>query len=222
MSITVTWSAGADNERAVAATAAAMKRGGLVLLPTESVYVLATDAFSHRGTATMRRAKGYDEEAPLGIMVPAISTVSGITQGIPAYARDLMDAFWPGLLTLLLPAASTLTWDAAGRSPVAVRMPVHPAALAVLQRVGPTAVTAAPVSSGASVVVPGDHADVGGLDVVLDAGASPWADAADPGPGLGELRSSPSTVVDATGPSPVIRRAGALSPQALRVVCPDL
>jgi L-threonylcarbamoyladenylate synthase len=222
VSVTVVWTAGADNERSIAATAAAMKRGGLVLLPTESVYVLATDAFSRRGTAALRRAKEYAADAPLGIMVPSISTVSGITQSVPAYARDLMEAFWPGLLTVLLPAATTLTWDATGGSPVAVRMPMHPAALAVLQRVGPTAVTAAPAHSGDGVVTPADHDEFAGLDVVLDAGVSPWAEAPNPGPGLGEVRSAPSTVIDATGPSPVIRRAGALSPQALRAVCPDL
>ncbi len=222
MSVRVAWNPGADNERAIAASAAAMKRGGLVLLPTESVYVLATDAFSLRGTAAMRRVKGYADTAPLGIMVPSISTVSGITRSVPGYARDLMEAFWPGLLTLLLPAATTLSWDAAGDAPVAVRMPVHPAALAVLQRVGPMAVTAAPSLSNDAVIAPGDHQEIAALDLVLDAGASPWSEAADPGPGLGERRSAASTVVDATGVQPVIRRAGALSPQALRVVCPDL
>lgn len=222
MSITVTWAAGADNARSVSAASAAMKRGGLVLLPTESVYVLATDAFSLRGTAALRQAKGYPPDAPLGVLVPSWSTVSGITRTVPTYARDLMEAFWPGLLTLLLPAATTLSWDTVHDAPVAVRMPVHPAALAVLRQVGPAAVTAAPSLGSDSVVLPGDHEVVAGLDVVVDAGPSPWADSRGGAPGLGEMRGLPSTVIDATGPLPVIRRAGALSPHALREVCPDL
>lgn len=226
MSLRIEWERGGNAERVVAAASAAMKRGGLVLLPTESVYVLATDAFSARGTSAMRRAKGYEEDAPLGILVPSVSTVSGITQSVPNYARDLMDAFWPGLLTLLLPAATTLSWDAAGGAPVAVRMPLHPAALAVIARVGPVAVSAAPASADIAVTSPEDVAEVFGLDLIVSAGEAPWAKAAGAGqgsmPGLGEIRGTSSTVVDATGPRPVIRRAGALSPQALRDVCPDL
>lgn len=226
MSLLIEWELGGNVERVVAAASAAMKRGGLVLLPTESVYVLATDAFSTRGTSAMRRAKGYEENAPLGILVPSVSTVSGITQSVPNYARDLMDAFWPGLLTLLLPAATTLSWDAAGRAPVAVRMPLHPAALAVIARVGPVAVSAAPGKADIALTSPEDVAEVSGLDLIVNAGVAPWANAAGVGsggmPGLGEIRGTSSTVVDATGPRPIIRRAGALSPQALRDVCPDL
>ncbi len=226
MSLRIEWEHGGNAERVVAAASAAMKRGGLVLLPTESVYVLATDAFSARGTSSMRRAKGYDDDAPLGILVPSISTVSGITQSVPNYARDLMDAFWPGLLTLLLPAATTLSWDAAGRAPVAVRMPLHPAALAVIARVGPVAVSAAPASADGAVTSPEDVEEVSGLDLIVSAGQAPWAESAGLGPGsrpgLGEIRGTSSTVIDATGPRPIIRRAGALSPQALRDVCIDL
>lgn len=226
MSLRIQWERGGNAERVVAAASAAMKRGGLVLLPTESVYVLATDAFSTRGTSAMRRAKGYEQDAPLGILVPSVSTVSGITQSVPNYARDLMDAFWPGLLTLLLPAATTLSWDAAGRAPVAVRMPLHPAALAVIARVGPVAVSAAPASADIAVTSPEGVSEVFGLDLIVDAGEAPWPEIVGLGqgsaPGLSEIRGTSSTVVDATGPSPIIRRAGALSPQALREVCPDL
>lgn len=226
MSVRIEWQRGANAERAVSAASAAMKRGGLVLLPTESVYVLATDAFSARGTAAMRRVKGYGDDAPLGILVPSVSTVSGITQSVPNYARDLMDAFWPGLLTLLLPAATTLNWDAAGKAPVAVRMPLHPVALAVLGRVGPTAVTAVSAGEETAVTSPDQVAELVGLDLIVDAGEAPWAEVVGLGlgsaPGLSEIRGASSTVVDATGPSPIIRRAGALSPQALREVCPDL
>ena len=81
MTLRIACADGRDRDRAVAAALAAVRRGDLVLLPTESVYAVATDAFSRRGVAALREVKGYDETVPLPVMVGARSTVTGIASG---------------------------------------------------------------------------------------------------------------------------------------------
>ncbi|MCH1463583.1 MAG: Sua5/YciO/YrdC/YwlC family protein, partial [Candidatus Nanopelagicales bacterium] len=93
---------GANRETAVRGAVAAMRRGGLVILPTENSYVVAADAFSLRGTALLRRAKMVPESTPLGLLVASPVVVSGVAARVPRVAKKLMEAFWPGLLTVLL------------------------------------------------------------------------------------------------------------------------
>ncbi len=119
---------GAVRDRAVSAALAAVRRGDLVIVPTETVYAVATDAFSPRGLGLLREAKGYEPTAPIPVMVGARSTVPGIAARISDDARALMEAFWPGSLTLLLTPQPTLAWDLPRHAPLAVRMPLHPLA----------------------------------------------------------------------------------------------
>jgi L-threonylcarbamoyladenylate synthase len=201
---------GAHRDRAVAAALAAVRRGDLVLIPTEAVYAIATDAFSRRGVAAMRDAKGYDEQVPLPVMVGARSTVGGIAARITDDARALMDAFWPGPLTLLMAPQSTLAWDLPPDAPLAVRMPMHPVALALLDRAGPLAVTTA---NQPGLPAPADVDDA--LEQVGD-DVSLALDAGD----LSEGPSLPSTVVDVTGAVPRVVRAGEVPIDRLRRVVP--
>ncbi len=131
-----------ERERGLAAAAAAVRRGQLVGLPLDTAYGVAADAFNPRGTQALREAKGR-ADLSIPVMVPKIATVSGIAQ-VDSAARRLMLDFWPGPLTLVLPAQPTLAWtltDASGR--IAVRMPLHPVALDLLERTGPLGVVAA-------------------------------------------------------------------------------
>jgi L-threonylcarbamoyladenylate synthase len=203
---------GAHRERAVAAALAAVRRGDLVIMPTESVYAVATDAFSHRGVAALREAKGYDPEDPLPVMVGARSTLTGIAARMPEDARRLVEAFWPGSLTLLLPPQPTLAWDLPRGAPLAVRMPLHPLALALLRQSGPLVATSAnqgglgaPSTVDDAVDQVGDH-----VSLALDAG-----DLTDP-------ESLPSTIVDLTSVAPRVVRIGAISMVSLLRVCPHL
>lgn len=201
--------------RAVTAAAAAMKRGAVVVIPTENAYVLATDAFSARGCGALRELKGYASQTPLGILVPRLGTVAGIASGATPTVSDAMRAVWPGLVTFLLPAQSTLSWDHPRESPIAVRMPNHPVALAVLRELGPMAVSPLLGEDGA-VQRLGPGPDVHGVDVVLDAGTlnarlGQWEDP-----------DRPSTVIDFTGAAPSIARAGAWDEKRLRVLIPTL
>ena len=196
--------------RHVATAAAAVRRGDLVVVPTESAYALATDAFSPRGTGALREAKGTGSSVPLPILVPAATTVAGIARQVPLAARDLMTAFWPGSLTLLLPAGTTLAWDHPAGAPVAVRMPVHPVLLDLLRLTGPTAVT----SANAAGLEPPQS-----VDEVVDQLGDVAACALDAGPCPS---GDPSTIVDCTGSTPVVVRAGAVSLDALREIVPDI
>lgn len=215
MSIVIPCSDMENRARAVTAAAAAMKRGAVVVLPTENAYVLATDAFSSRGCAALRDLKGYSPDTPLGVLVPRPGTVAGIASGVTPPVTDAMRAVWPGLVTFLLPAQSTLTWDHPQGSPIAVRMPNHPVALAVLRELGPMAVSPLLGEDGAAQRL-GPGSAVQGVDVILDAGAldarlGPW-----------EEPDRPSTVIDFTGAAPCIVRDGAWDEQRLRVLIPTL
>lgn len=203
---------GHRREKSVAAALAAVRRGDLVLLPTESVYALATDAFSPRGVAALREAKGYDEHVPLPVMVGARATLAGVAARVPDDARVLIDAFWPGPLTVLLRPQPTLAWDLPFDAPLAVRMPLHPVALALLERSGPLVVTAANLPGMDAPSTVDDALAQVGEDVALALDAGPLTDDS----GL------PSTVVDITGERPRVAREGAVSVDALRRVCPHV
>ena len=202
---------GAHRDRAVAAALAAVRRGDIVLLPTESVYAVATDAFSPRGTAAIRDLKGYAADAPLPVMVGSWTTVAGIAARVSDDARALMEAFWPGELTLLLDPQPTLAWDLPPDAPLAVRMPLHPVALALLARSGPLAVTSANMPGLAAPVDVDDALEQlgGGPTLALDAGRLVDGPA---GP--------PSTIVDLTGSVPRLLRAGAVPAERIARVCP--
>lgn len=200
-----------DRERAIHAAVSAVKRGDLVLLPTESAYALVTDPFSSRGVASLRHAKGQTHDSPLSLMVPSAATVSGIAMGVNAPVSALMQAFWPGPLTLLLRPQPTLAWDLSADLPIAVRMPLHPVILAVLEQCGPLAVTtanapglAAPRSIEEAVEQLGECASL-----AVDAGEL-------------EEAQLPSTVLDMSGLDPTVVRQGSLSISQLQQVAPGI
>lgn len=193
----------------VARAATAVRRGEVVIVPTESSYAIAADAFNPAGTTALRSLKGIGSHVPLAVMVPSAFTVHGLASSVSPAATDLMTAFWPGLLTLLLPAQPTLAWDHPRGAPVAVRMPLHPLLLQLLSEIGPMAVTTAN-SAGmqAPLTVDEAQAQLGpGVSVALDAGALEEAET--------------STIVDLTGTAPLMRRPGAVTLDDIRSVCPD-
>lgn len=201
---------GARRDRAVAAALAAVRRGDLVVLPTESVYAIATDAFSRRGVAALREAKGYDEQVPLPVLVGARATLGGIAARVSDDARALVEAFWPGLLTVLLRPQPTLAWDLPEDAPLAVRMPLHPVAVALLAQSGPLVATTANL--------PGQPAPADVDEALLQVGDFATL-ALDAGP-LTDEAGLPSTIVDLTGAVPQVVRAGAISLEQVRSVCP--
>src|SRR6476469_9445252 len=131
----------------VAEAAEAVRRGEVVVLPTDTVYGVGADAFSPDAVAAVLAAKGRGREMPPPVLVPNPRTLDGLATSVPAYARELVKAFWPGPLTVVLLAQSSLMWDLGDTNgTVALRMPEDDVALALLDAVGPMAVTSANIT----------------------------------------------------------------------------
>jgi L-threonylcarbamoyladenylate synthase len=204
----------AERARGITAAVAAIKRGELVVLPTESVYAVATDGFSARGARSVRVAKGQSVDTPLPIMIASITTIPGIAFNPSIAAMDLMHGFWPGALTVLVTPQPSLAWDHPAGAPLAVRIPLHPVTLEILRATGPMIVTGANAVGGAAALTVDDALEVLGetASVALDAGPL----------GADQMLSRPSTVVDATGEVPVLLREGAITLEQLRSVVPGI
>ncbi len=181
------------------------------MLPTDTVYGLAADAFAPTAVARLLEAKGRGRDMPVPVLVGSWRTVDGLAQAVTPVTRQLVEAFWPGPLTLVVRAASSLAWDLGQtRGTVAVRMPLHPVALAVLEQTGPLAVS----SANRTGLPPATDAAEAARQ--LGAAVSVYLD----GGSAGE--PEPSTILDLTGDVPRVLRAGALSVDALREVVPEL
>ncbi|GHF07123.1 L-threonylcarbamoyladenylate synthase [Pseudolysinimonas yzui] len=122
----------------------AIGRGELVVIPTDTVYGVAADAFSPAAVQRLLEAKGRDRTAPPPVLVPGIPTLDALTEFVPDEVRALVAQFWPGGLTVVLRARPTLEWDLGEtRGTVAVRMPDQRIALELLAETGPLAVSSA-------------------------------------------------------------------------------
>lgn len=199
-----------DPERraeAIAAAAAALKSGRLVVMPTDTVYGLAADAFDNQAVAALLAAKGRGRDMPVGVLVGSWHTIEGLVYYVPDSARELIRAFWPGALSLVVQQAPSLQWDLGdARGTVMLRMPLQPVALELLRETGPLAVSSANVS-GQPPAVTGEEAQhqLGGLvDVYLDSGPAE--------------QQAASTIVDLTGATPRILREGPVSAAAVAAV----
>ncbi len=193
---------------AISSAVTAVRRGQVVVVPTESSYALATDAFRVDGVARIRHMKNRDDTLPLPVAIGRTVTADGLLVDVSSAARALMQAFWPGMLTVIGRTQPALTWSvsAPGDHTVSVRMPLHPVAWQLAHEVGPLALTAANIAGSPA-------------PVTCEQAASSFAEAAtmyfDVGP-LPEQR--PSTVIDVTGPVPTLVRPGAISLDQLRSV----
>ncbi|WP_416345754.1 L-threonylcarbamoyladenylate synthase [Isoptericola peretonis] len=186
-----------------------VSRGGLLVLPTDTVYGIGADAFDADAVAALLAAKGRGRQMPPPVLVPDVRTLDGLATEVPDDARKLVEAFWPGGFTIILRAQPSLQWDLGEtHGTVALRMPDHPAALALLRRTGPLAVSSANVTgSPAALDVTDARAQLGdSVDVYLDGGDAPGGVA--------------STIVDATGEHLRVVRQGAVTLEALNDVAP--
>jgi tRNA threonylcarbamoyl adenosine modification protein (Sua5/YciO/YrdC/YwlC family) len=200
-----------DRTTGLREAASAVRRGELVVLPTDTVYGIGADAFSPDAVGDLLEAKGRGRNMPSPVLVGSPNTLHGLVTDFSESAWELVDAFWPGALTLVARHQPSLTWDLGdSRGTVAVRMPLHPVAIELLKEFGPMAVSSAnlsghpaPQDCDAAQEMLGDS-----VAVYLDGGPTP--------------DSVPSSIVDVTGSRPVLLRAGALGADELRKVVPDL
>ncbi len=191
--------------------AEAVRRGEVIVLPTDTVYGVGADAFDRAAVRALLDAKGRGRDMPPPVLVANPRVLDGLATDVPRYARDLIDAFWPGGLTIVCRAQPTLDWDLGDTGgTVAVRMPLHRTALAVLDRTGPMAVTSAN-RTGQPAALTCDEAEE-----QLGEAISLYLDG---GPVTGGVASS---IVDATGAWPRLLRVGAISLDRLREVAADL
>ncbi|MER7764611.1 L-threonylcarbamoyladenylate synthase [Streptomyces sp. NPDC097619] len=200
-----------DRKTGLREAASAVRRGELVVLPTDTLYGIGADAFSPEAVADLLRAKGRGRTMPTPVLIGSPNTLHGLVTDFSEAAWELVDAFWPGALTLVARHQPSLQWDLGDTGgTVAIRMPLHPVAIELLTEVGPMAVSSAnltghpaPEDCDAARDMLGDS-----VSVYLDGG---------PTPGI-----QPSSIVDVTGKVPVLLREGALTAEQLREVVPDL
>jgi tRNA threonylcarbamoyl adenosine modification protein (Sua5/YciO/YrdC/YwlC family) len=196
-----------QREAGISAAVSTIQASGLVVLPTDTVYGLGADAFSPDAVTALLAAKGRGRGMPPPVLVGSVRAAAALTETLGAFGQDLIDEFWPGPLTLVLKASSTLQWDLGDTNgTVAVRMPLHPVALELLRRTGPMAVSSANKTGAPAATTAAEAEEQLGdsVEVYLDGG--PCAD------------NVPSTIVDLTGGMARVLRAGAISIDRLRKV----
>lgn len=196
---------------AVKTAAHSVSTGELVVLPTDTVYGLGADAFTPEAVARLLEVKGRQRDMPVPVLVGSWSTIDGLVTNVDTQARNLIEAFWPGGLTLVVRHAPTLRWDLGdAEGTVAIRMPLHPVAIELLEATGPMAVSSANRHAQPPAQTAAQAREQLGDDVAVYL---------EDGPAAGGVAS---TIVDLTGDTPRILRLGAISADALREVVPDI
>jgi L-threonylcarbamoyladenylate synthase len=193
----------------VKAAVAAVRRGELIVLPTDTVYGIGADAFTPAAVGRLLAAKGRGRDMPPPVLAGSVRAATALVEDVSPVMKALVEEFWPGALTLVCRVSRTLSWDLGDtRGTVAVRMPLHPVALELLRETGPLAVSSANIS-GLPATTSADQAEAqlgGAVAVVLDGGLC--------------AAVVPSTIVDLTGPLPRLLREGAIPLERLTAVTP--
>ncbi len=196
-----------ERTRGIAEAVSAVRRGELVVLPTDTVYGIGADAFVPPAVTALLDAKGRGREMPPPVLVGSVRAATALVEDLGTYGQDLIDEFWPGALTLVCRANPNLMWDLGEtKGTVAVRMPMHELAVELLKETGPLAVSSANLS-GQPAARTADEAEKmlgDSVEVYLDGGTSGHAD--------------PSTIIDLTGPVPRLLRVGAIPEDKIRSV----
>jgi L-threonylcarbamoyladenylate synthase len=176
-----------------------LQAGGLVAIPTDTVYGIAGLAFENQSILDLYRVKNRSTTLPIPVMIATVGDLTGVAKNIPIYGRRLAERFWPGPITLVFSGADRLPKAISQTGTVGVRMPDHWFVLSLIQKVGPLAVTSANLSgrsearSAVEVLQ-----DLGGkIDLLIDGGK------------MGKLIAS--TVVDCTEDQPMVLREGPIS-----------
>ena len=200
-------------------------RHELVVMPTDTVYGIGCDAFSAKGVESLLAAKGRGPQSPPPVLIPNTQTLHALAESVPDVAVRLAETFWPGALTMILRAQPSLNWNLGEtRGTVALRMPDHKIALALLEEVGPMAVSSANLTGEpAATTCQQAEAYLGSsVSVYLDGGTSPKGEA--------WTTLDLTSIVDSydadgglttTGTIKIVRR-GALRPEQIRSIAGSL
>jgi L-threonylcarbamoyladenylate synthase len=182
---------------AIKAAAASLREGDIIGVPTDTVYGLAADPWHSGAADRLFLVKGRPRNVELPVFVADEEQALALATAVPDSARRLMEAFWPGALTLVLPRREDVTADLGEEDEtIGVRCPDHPVPRALCREVGPFATTSANRHGGQPATAAESLSEGWpGVALVLDAGV---------------CDGEPSTVVDSTGEVPKLLRAGCL------------
>jgi L-threonylcarbamoyladenylate synthase len=177
--------------------------GKLIVFPTDTLYGLACDPTNPAALRNIYAAKGRSTLKALPVLIGAIEQLDQLVENVPTEARRLMENFWPGALTLVLPKQAHLPSELTPYPGLAVRMPDHPFALELLQALGPLAVTSANLSDQINPQTAQAVLEQlsGRVDLILDGGRIKIGQA--------------STIIDCTGAEPTLLRAGPIAFETL-------
>ncbi|MGV0435028.1 L-threonylcarbamoyladenylate synthase [Corynebacterium ureicelerivorans] len=191
-------------EEGIRAAADAVRAGRCVVLPSDTVYGIGCDAFNNDAVATLLATKHRGPDMPVPVLVGSWVTIQGLVREFTETAKTLVEAFWPGGLSIVVPEAPSLPWNLGDtRGTVLLRMPNQPLALELLQETGPMAVSSANISGNPPATTAAQARQQFGdaVGLYLDGGEAEVG--------------KPSTIVDLSGPAPVILREGAISAERI-------
>lgn len=215
--MTTTYNCTSDDQRAEGLQHAqrAISEKKCIVLPTDTVYGIAADAFSPLAVTMLLASKGRSRQMPPPVLIPRINALDGLATDVPADARALAQAFWPGGLTLILHAQPSLDWDLGEtKGTVALRMPDDHLALDLLSMTGPLAVSSAN-RTGQDAAQTASEARLQlaeSVEVYLEGGFRP----------IQGTTALPSTIVDATSSPFRVVRQGAIELERLREIVPSI
>lgn len=196
-----------QREEGLRAAVEAVEAGRCVVLPTDTVYGIGADAFNNAAVAALLATKRRGPDMPVPVLVGSWHTIQGLVREFTDTAKTLVEAFWPGGLSIVVPEAPSLPWNLGDtRGTVLLRMPNQPLALELLQRTGPMAVSSANISGNPPALnAVGAKQQFGNaIGVYLDGGEAEVG--------------TPSTIIDISGPHPVILREGAIATERIAQV----
>lgn len=197
-----------ESAEVIRTAAKILQEGGLVAFPTETVYGLGGNGLDGAACEKIYIAKGRPSDNPLILHISEFEELNAIVREISPAAQKLMDAFWPGPLTMVFPKADIVPLKATGGlDTVAVRFPSHPVARAIIKAAGLPIAAPSANSSGKPSPTRASHVEFdlnGKIDMIVDGGAAEW--------GL------ESTIVDVSGDVPMILRPGAVTKEMMEEV----
>lgn len=208
-------------DQAIATAGSVISAHKPIVIPTDTVYGIAADAFSVEGVTALLAAKGRSRQMPPPVLIHDKAVLPGLADEVSADAQVLADTFWPGALTLIFYSQPSLNWDLGeAQGTVALRVPHDPVALELLRNLGPLAVSSANKTGRLAATTAAEAMQQLGEDVeiILDGGPRP----ADRSVDFDPVNALPSTIVDCTSDRLIVVREGAISVEQLREFVPSI
>ena len=193
-----------ETDTRVIAAVDCLKSGGIIAVPTDTVYGIGSDPFNANAVQKLYTIKGRPEEKPIPLVLGSVEGVKQVAQNIPDFFYHLTERFWPGGLTVIVEAKNLLLQLTAGGTTVGLRIPSQPLLMQILREfAGPLAITSANLTGQPAAVSPQEFPQAlsAKIDFIVDDGETPG--------------SIPSTVYDLTVTPPHVLREGVISSETL-------